>query len=788
VLDGLDEEALLIGFARRFAPYKRAALLFKDSERLAALFSNSERPLRVFFAGKAHPRDELGKQVLKSVVELTRKPEFAGKVFFLEDYDMDLARRMVQGVDVWLNNPIRGLEASGTSGMKAAANGVLNLSVADGWWIEGRDGENGWSIGDGREYPDEAQQDELDSAHLCRLLEDEVLPLFFERDALGVPRRWLERCRQSLATIPPTFSTERMVAEYRDEAYVALAARGARFERGEHAELKRAVAERARVARGFADVRIASARVSDLHALRVGQRVESRVEVELGALSDGDVLVELVLGHAREGGDLFNPQVLSLTPVGSGEGSAHAFEGAHVLTRSGSFAYACACARAAPTASRSTRTGSCAGPETSSKTVRPAPASTGTGRALPWLAAAQSCSSKPPRWISSRRARSISRRLTTSAHSSLTRPVTSPVRASSGAADPPSGRCAGSPRACRAADRSGSRRRRSGRRATARAAAAARKPRVLGFSTSSTSSPSSSSTSSSASCSSDCWASSSSACCSSSASSASRWRLSSCSSSSWRASASSSNCWAASSSDCRRSSSICSNSSACAANSSSSASSASATSSSSPHEPGSHLLQSSSSQSVQPISPQPGHAAASIAAWPERIIERAQSPKPAARGLGRKFLRPALERLLRPALDLALRRAQKPTSGGAGVGASARHPSHRARHSSSNSSRPDGPCSTAHALHRRTAQVRRVRPMPPNGVRCGRSAPIPPNGEGAVGAPPMPPNGRGQVRSRVRRSRRPCPSLRRNGVGPASGAKPEPAPAPPPPKTAIGRC
>jgi phosphorylase/glycogen(starch) synthase len=339
VLDGLEEEALLIGFARRFAPYKRAALLFKDGERLKALLSDTDRPLRIFFAGKAHPRDELGKQVLKHVVELCRSPDFAGKVFFLEDYDMDLARRLVQGVDVWLNNPIRGLEASGTSGMKAAANGVLNLSVADGWWPEGRDGENGWSIGDGREYPDESQQDELDSAHLCRLLEEEVLPLYFERDALGVPRRWLERCRKSLATIPPVFSTERMVAEYRDAAYAPLAARRARFEQGEHVELKRAVAERARVARGFADVQIAAARVSELSALRVGQRVEGRVEVDLGPLSEADVLVELVLGHAREGGDLFNPQVLRLAPVGRGEGSTSAFEGGHVLTRSGSFAY-----------------------------------------------------------------------------------------------------------------------------------------------------------------------------------------------------------------------------------------------------------------------------------------------------------------------------------------------------------------------------------------------------------------------------------------------------------------
>ncbi|HVS20171.1 MAG TPA: alpha-glucan family phosphorylase, partial [Planctomycetota bacterium] len=213
LLYGLEEDALLIGFARRFAPYKRAALLFRDLERLVALFADTERPLRVFFAGKAHPRDELGKQVLRGIVEHSRRPELLGRVFFLEDYDMDLARRMVQGVDVWLNNPVRGLEASGTSGMKAAANGVLNLSVADGWWPEGRDGDNGWSIGNGRDYADQDLQDELDSANLCRLIRDELLPTFFERDAAGLPQRWLERVRRCLGSIPPAFSTERMVGE-----------------------------------------------------------------------------------------------------------------------------------------------------------------------------------------------------------------------------------------------------------------------------------------------------------------------------------------------------------------------------------------------------------------------------------------------------------------------------------------------------------------------------------------------------------------------------------------------
>jgi phosphorylase/glycogen(starch) synthase len=340
LLDGLDENALLIGFARRFAPYKRAGLLFRDLERLAELFADEERPLRVFFAGKAHPRDELGKQVLRSIVEHTRRGELLGRVFFLEDYDMDLARAIVQGVDVWLNNPIRGLEASGTSGMKAAANGVLNLSVADGWWPEGRDGENGWSIGNGRDYQDQELQDELDSANLRRLIKDEILPTFFERDAAGLPRRWLARIKRSLASIPPVFSTERMVAEYDERAYRRLAADGARLAEGGNAPLRARVAERTRVAKGFAVVRFLSAHVSNLEDLHVGDRVEGRVEIELGPLSPADVLVELVLGHRSGDDDLRLAQVVRLMPTErSAEARALCFEGSQPLTRSGTFAY-----------------------------------------------------------------------------------------------------------------------------------------------------------------------------------------------------------------------------------------------------------------------------------------------------------------------------------------------------------------------------------------------------------------------------------------------------------------
>ena len=223
VLGGLDERALLVGFARRFATYKRADLLLRDAKRLGELASKADRPIRFLYAGKAHPNDQAGLALVRKIVEATRTDALLGKVIFLEDYDAALARFLVQGVDVWLNTPLRLLEASGTSGMKAAANGALNLSVRDGWWDEAFDGKNGFAIGLG---PDAAGDDEdgKDQEALAKTLENEVSPLFFDRDVAGVPARWLDRVKESLATIPPVFDAVRMVREYDALAYRPLAA------------------------------------------------------------------------------------------------------------------------------------------------------------------------------------------------------------------------------------------------------------------------------------------------------------------------------------------------------------------------------------------------------------------------------------------------------------------------------------------------------------------------------------------------------------------------------------
>jgi starch phosphorylase len=225
--EALDPEVLTIGFARRFATYKRASLIFSDEERLARILLNAERPVQIVFAGKAHPADRPGQRVIQDIFTRSRAPKFDHHVFVLEDYDIRVGRYLVSGVDVWLNNPRRPLEASGTSGMKAAMNGIVNCSVLDGWWDEGYDGSNGWAIGSRQTTPDEGAQDWADAQDLYRLLETEIVPRYYERDADGLPRRWLEVMKAAMATSVWSFSTTRMLQEYVEQLYLPAAENGA---------------------------------------------------------------------------------------------------------------------------------------------------------------------------------------------------------------------------------------------------------------------------------------------------------------------------------------------------------------------------------------------------------------------------------------------------------------------------------------------------------------------------------------------------------------------------------
>jgi starch phosphorylase len=219
----LSPDALTIGFARRFATYKRANLILTDIERLAAMVNDPNRPVQFVFAGKAHPLDEPGKRVLQQIADLMRDPKFRDRFVFVEDYDIDVGRHFVQGVDVWLNNPRRPLEASGTSGQKVVLNGGLNLSVLDGWWAEAYDGVNGFAIGTGKTHSNMNVHDSRDGEDLMRTLRDEVIPLYYQRDRDGLPRGWIKRMKRTIRTLGWRFNADRMVMDYSLKCYVPAA-------------------------------------------------------------------------------------------------------------------------------------------------------------------------------------------------------------------------------------------------------------------------------------------------------------------------------------------------------------------------------------------------------------------------------------------------------------------------------------------------------------------------------------------------------------------------------------
>ncbi|MCX6551667.1 MAG: alpha-glucan family phosphorylase, partial [Acidobacteria bacterium] len=229
----LDADALTIGFARRFTGYKRPELIFHNPDRLAAIVSAFRRPVQIVFAGKSHPADDIGKQHLQHVFRRATNPSFGGRIAFIDDYDLHVAHYLVHGCDVWLNNPRKPLEASGTSGMKAAINGVPHLSIGDGWWAEGFNGANGWQIDGQASTDDYAAVDAADAEALYRIIENELVPAFYERDAGEIPRRWLKVVKEAIRTVLPMFSARRMMKQYVQEMYVPALQNGGRLGLGE---------------------------------------------------------------------------------------------------------------------------------------------------------------------------------------------------------------------------------------------------------------------------------------------------------------------------------------------------------------------------------------------------------------------------------------------------------------------------------------------------------------------------------------------------------------------------
>lgn len=336
----LDPGALTIGFARRFAPYKRAALLFRDPRRLEAMVGDARRPVQFIFAGKAHPRDGAGKEILRQVFLATQQPEFRRHIVFLEDYDTDLARQLVQGVDVWLNTPLMLHEASGTSGMKVAPNGGLHVSCLDGWWPEAYNGANGWAIGDGRLYSDLEFQDRMDSEALYALLEREIIPLFYERGDDDLPRGWLTRMKESIRTICPLFNTHRMLAEYTQQLYIPALRRSRSLAEQQFAPARSLSEWKRRLREAWHEVRVLEAHTEPRDVLRVGDSVPVQVRVRLGPIAPQDVAVEIYTGPLTPAGEVRPGQALGMRHVRGEADGVHVYEGAIPCAASGLHGYA----------------------------------------------------------------------------------------------------------------------------------------------------------------------------------------------------------------------------------------------------------------------------------------------------------------------------------------------------------------------------------------------------------------------------------------------------------------
>ena len=295
----LNPDALIIGFARRFATYKRATLIFRDAERLHRIVNDPQRPVQIIFAGKAHPADGPGKSLIEQVYRFSRSDAFRGKIIFLENYDINMARYLVSGTDLWLNNPTRPHEASGTSGQKAALNGQPNCSILDGWWAEGYNGKNGWAIGEEREYHDSNVQDEADSLSLYQLLEGDIIPTYYDRGSDGIPHRWIAVMKEAMRTCAPMFSMRRMVKEYTTRFYVPGIQQGMRIEQNRYQQARILATWKDKIRQAWPGLELYAEGRRD-GQLSLGEGIDMRAWVRGENLRPEDLTVELVYGEAKE--------------------------------------------------------------------------------------------------------------------------------------------------------------------------------------------------------------------------------------------------------------------------------------------------------------------------------------------------------------------------------------------------------------------------------------------------------------------------------------------------------
>ena len=335
LLESITPNALYIGFCRRFATYKRAHLLFTDLERLSKIVNNPERPVKFIFSGKAHPADGAGQGLIKRIFEISQRPEFLGKIIFLEDYDMQLARRLVSGIDIWMNTPTRPLEASGTSGEKAEMNGVVNLSVLDGWWVEGYREGAGWALKQERTYQNQGYQDQLDAATIYSLLENEILPLYYNRNAQGFSEGWIKTIKNSIATIAPHYTMKRQLDDYFDKFYIKEAANFKKLSANNNKLAKELAAWKETVAQRWDSIRVVSKDDSVLYGAETGKKYTLRYVIDEQGLNDA-VGLELISIKTDKNGEEHIFSKREFTMVGR-EGNNYTFEATFEPNVAGAF-------------------------------------------------------------------------------------------------------------------------------------------------------------------------------------------------------------------------------------------------------------------------------------------------------------------------------------------------------------------------------------------------------------------------------------------------------------------
>jgi starch phosphorylase len=334
-----DPDVLTIGFARRVPSYKRLTLMLRDSERLRSMLLDPDRPMQIVIAGKSHPADEGGKMLIQQMVRFTDDPAVRHRITFLPDYDIGMARYLYWGCDVWLNNPLRPLEACGTSGMKAALNGGLNLSIRDGWWDEWYDGENGWAIPTADGVVDGDRRDDLEAAAFYDLLATHVKPLFYDRGEDGVPSRWVEMVRHTLGSLGPKAAATRMVADYVQQLYIPAGRSSGKVLANGFAGARELAAWREQVAQHWTAVKVAhveSAGVGDTPEL--GATLNVRAEVNLGSLDPSSVAVQACYGSVDQNDLLHDVDTVPMREIGNG-GGTHRYEADLPLQQAGPFGY-----------------------------------------------------------------------------------------------------------------------------------------------------------------------------------------------------------------------------------------------------------------------------------------------------------------------------------------------------------------------------------------------------------------------------------------------------------------